>query len=72
MHEVVFDSQLLQDGHLYCPQEYANPRARFKVIVSLPDESATDTEIELVSVVDHADDFLSKEEVDYYLSLDEK
>lgn len=72
MHEVIFESQLLKDGHLYCPKEYAKPRARFKVIVSLPDEDASDAEIELASATDHSDEFLSKEEVDYYMSLDEK
>ncbi|UCH93487.1 MAG: hypothetical protein JSV88_24890 [Candidatus Aminicenantes bacterium] len=72
MQEIVFDSRLLKDGHLYCPKRYANPGAKFKVIVSLPDEDATDSEIEMAAVVDHSDDFLSKEELDYYLSLDEK
>jgi hypothetical protein len=72
MHEVIFESQLLKDGHLYCPKEYAIPKASFKVIVSLPDEIATDSEIELASVVDQSDEFLSQEEVSYYMSLDEK
>ena len=72
MHEVIFESQLLKDGHLYCPKEYAIPKASFKVIVSLPDEIATDSEIELASVVDQSDEFLSQEEVNYYMSLDEK
>ena len=40
MHEVMFESQLLKDGHLSCPKEYANPKAQFKVIVSLPDEES--------------------------------
>lgn len=72
MNEVVFDSQLLADGHLYCPKEYATPKAKFKVIVSLPDKNATDSDIEMASVVDQSDDFLSEEEVEYYMSLDEK
>ena len=72
MHEVVFESQLLKDGHLYCPKEYAKPRARFKVIVSLPNEDATDSEIELASAVDNSDEFLSEEEINYYMSLEEK
>lgn len=38
MHEVTFKSQLLEDGHLLCPEKYATPSAQFKVIVSLPDE----------------------------------
>lgn len=72
MHEVIFESQLLKDGHLYCPKKYAKPKARFKVIVSLPDEDATDVEMEMASVTDHSDEFLSKEEVDYYMGLDLK
>lgn len=43
MHEVVFKSELLEDGHLYCPKEYANPNAQFKVTVSLPGEEAVDS-----------------------------
>jgi hypothetical protein len=40
VNEMVFKSQLLKDGHLYCPKEYANPQAIFKVTVSLPDEES--------------------------------
>lgn len=72
MHKVIFESQLLKDGHLYCPKEYAKPSAKFKVIVSLPGEDATDSEIELASAVDNSDDFLSEEEINYYMSLEEK
>ncbi len=72
MHEVIFESQLLKDGHLYCPKKYAKPRAKFKVIVSLPGEDATDSEIELASAVDNSDEFLSEEEINYYMSLEEK
>jgi DNA/RNA endonuclease G (NUC1) len=72
MQEVIFESQLLKDGHLYCPKEYAIPKASFKVIVSLPEEIATDSEIELSSVVDQSDEFLSQEELSYYMNLDEK
>jgi len=69
MSEIVFESQLLKDGHLYCPKEYATPRAKFKVIVSIPDEFATDSEIELASAIDNSDESLSKEEVNY-MNLD--
>jgi hypothetical protein len=72
MHEIVFESQLLKDGHLYCPKEYATPRAKFKVIVTLPDKYATDSEIELASVIDNSDEFLSEEELNYYMSLDKE
>ncbi len=44
MSEIVFESQLLRDGHLSCPEEYANPEAQFKVIVSLPDVKTPGTQ----------------------------
>ena len=37
MQEITFQTKLLKDGHLYCPKEYASPKAIFKVVVSLPD-----------------------------------
>ncbi len=37
VHEITFQTELLNDGHLYCPKEYASPKAIFKVIVSLSD-----------------------------------
>lgn len=67
--DVVFDSELLKDGHLYCPKEYAKPAARFKVIVSLPDENAPDSEMEMAAAVDNADELLAREENEYYLNL---
>jgi hypothetical protein len=42
------------------------------LIVSLPGEDATDSEIELASAVDNSDDFLSEEEINYYMNLEEK
>jgi hypothetical protein len=38
MSKVMFESQLLQDGHLYCPQVYATPKAKFEVFVSIPED----------------------------------
>ncbi len=75
MQEAVFDSRLLNDGHLYCPKEFAKPEAKFKVIVTLPDkevEDASESDIEMAAAADNSDDFLSLEELEYYLSLDEK
>jgi hypothetical protein len=43
VHEVIFESRLLKDGHLSCPKEYADPKAQFKVIVSIPDEEPVDS-----------------------------
>ena len=37
VHKITFQTKLLKDGHLYCPKEYASPKAIFKVIVALPD-----------------------------------
>jgi hypothetical protein len=72
MREILFKSQLLKDGYLYCPKEYATPSAKFRVIVSLPDEYSTDSEIELASGIDNSDELLSEEELDYYMNLDKE
>ena len=71
MRETIFDTRLLKDGHLFCPKEFAKINAKFKVIVSFPDEDVTESEIECASVTDISNDFLSKEEVKYYLQLGE-
>jgi len=72
MHNVIFESQLLKGGYLYCPKEYAVPQAKYKVIASLPDEIAADSEIEMASVVDQPGEFISQEELNYYMSLEDK
>ena len=74
METFAFESKLLPDGNLYCPKDLMNKKnAKFKVIVTFEDEKieASDLDIELSSINDTADDFLSEEEVNYYLSLDE-
>lgn len=43
MHEAMFKSQLLEDGHLYCPEKYATPKAQFQVIVSHFEENGVKT-----------------------------
>ena len=72
MQELVFESRLLESGHLYCPKEFATNRAKFKVIVSFPEDPVTESDMELAAIVDNSDDFLSPKEIDYYLQLDEK
>lgn len=73
-HALVFDSHMLPDGHLACPQEFLHQKnVQFKVFVFL-DESkyeASKTDIELAAAQDAGDDFLSQEEVNYYLALDD-
>jgi len=74
MEELVFESKVLPDGHLYCPQELAQKKnARFKVIVTLEETKveASEQEIELSAINDVSEDFLSEEELNYYLNLEE-
>lgn len=50
MKKIVFESKLLPDGHLYCPDELAEKKdAQFKVIVTFKENvyEATNEEVEL-------------------------
>ena len=73
MKTMVFQSKLLPNGYLYCPQEIVQKKnAHFKVIVTFDEESgleASEHDIEQASMHDLSDDFLTEEEVNYYLSL---
>ena len=74
MKKVVFESELLSDGHLYCPKEIAsNKNAHFKVIVTFDEASmeASNHELELSAINDVSEDFLSEEELNYYFGLEE-
>ena len=74
METLAFESKLLPDGHLYCPKELIKKRnVKFKVIVTFEDNKieASDHDIELSSINDISDDFLSDEEINYYLNLEE-
>ena len=74
METLAFESKLLPDGHLYCPKEVARKKnVKFKVIVTFEDEKveASDHDIELSAINDVSDDFLSEEELNYYLNLEE-
>ncbi|MCH8317344.1 MAG: hypothetical protein IIA88_02410 [Bacteroidetes bacterium] len=70
MRESVFNSKLLKDGHLYCPKKFTVKDAKFKVIISIPQDNAIDSEIEMASTIDNQDDFLTEEEIKYYLQND--
>ena len=72
MPKTIFETRLLKDGHLYCPKKFARSGAKFKVIVSLPDEEPDDETFETASVTDLSADGLTEEEIDYYMQLDEK
>lgn len=72
MKNLVFKSKLLSDGHLYCPEELAHKKhANFKVVVTFEetDFEASEHEIEMSNINDVSEDFLSKEELKYYLNL---
>jgi hypothetical protein len=72
MKKMVFESKLLPDGHLYCPDEVAQKKnVHFQVIVTFKEAEleASEHEVELSSVYDTSEDFLSKEELNYYLNL---
>ncbi len=74
MKKMVFESKVLPDGHLYCPDKIAREKdAHFKVIVTFEETSleASEREIELSAIKDTSEDFLSEEEVNYYLNLKE-
>ena len=74
MNKIAFKSKLLPDGHLYCPKEFTKKKnAKFKVIVMFEDNKieASDQDIELSSIKDISENFLSQEELNYYLNLEE-
>ena len=70
----VFDSELLPDGHLACPQEFTQKKnIQFKVLVIFeePAREATDQDMERAAIQDTSEDILSDEELQYYLSLED-
>jgi hypothetical protein len=73
MKKLIFESNLLSDGHLYCPEELAHKKnAHFKVVVTFEetDREASEYEIEQSNINDVSEDFLSDEELNYYLNLE--
>lgn len=77
MKEIVFESKMLDDGHLYCPKEIKEiaemKNAQFKVIATFADNEAeaSERELEAAAVHDLSEDYLSEKEVNYYLNLKE-
>ena len=70
METVVFESRLLPDGHLYCPKEFIkNKNIRFKVVVTFEKTypEATDHDIERSTINDVSEEFLTDEEINYYI-----
>ena len=70
----IFDSQLLSDGHLSCPEEFAHKKnIQFKVLVIFEEQEreATDQEIEEAAIQDTSEDVLSQKELRYYMSLED-
>lgn len=74
MSLITFNSKLLPDGNLYCPKKYRkNKNIKFKVIAIIDDNKieASKEDIEASAIKDAMDDFLSQEELNYYLNLEE-
>jgi hypothetical protein len=72
MQTVVFESKLLPDGHLYCPEEFLQKKnVRFKVVVTLGETypEAADRDLAQAAIHDVSEDFLTSEELRYYLNL---
>ena len=72
MKKMVFESKLLPDGHLYCPDEVAQKKnVHFQVIVTFKEAEleVSEHEVELSAIQDASEDFLSEEELNYYLNL---
>jgi len=75
MNTLVFDSQLLSDGHLSCPKEFIHRKnVQFKVLVIFEDteQEALDRDIECASIQDTSDEFLTQHELNYYLELEDQ
>ncbi len=75
INTLLFDSQLLPDGHLACPQEFAHKKnIQFKVLVIFeePRRKAADHDLEYAAIQDTSDDLLSDDERQYYLSLEDR
>ncbi|MCL5991402.1 MAG: hypothetical protein M1419_04800 [Bacteroidetes bacterium] len=70
MNEIVFSSKLIDEGSLYCPKEYSYKEADYKVIVTLPESDNNSLDIESSAAIDNSEDYLSNEEINYYLTLD--
>jgi len=74
MNTLVFDSQLLSDGHLSCPEKFIhNKNVQFKVLVIFEEteQEASDRDVEQATIQDMSDEFLSQHELDYYLALED-
>lgn len=74
MNTLIFDSQLLSDGHLSCPEEFIHKKnVQFKVLVIFEEieQEASDRDVEQATIQDTSDEFLSQQELDYYLALED-
>jgi len=74
MHIASFETQVLPDGHLFCPEEFRNKQNIRFVVLLIEDKegvAASDHDIEMASVHDVSNDFLSQKELNYYMNLEE-
>jgi len=74
MNTLSFNSQLLPDGHLYCPEQFTHKKdIKIKVLVMFENtqSQASAKEIEQAAVIDNSEEFLSQEEINYYMKLED-
>jgi hypothetical protein len=74
METITFESKLMPNGYLYCPKELVDKKdANFKVVATLDGSGfeAVDYDLDMCAAKDLCEDFLSEEEVNYYINLKE-
>ena len=68
MQQIIFDSNLIDNLYLSCPKEYAIRDAKYKVVAFIPEPDEEQKDLEL-SAANDMDDFLTEDEVKYYMKL---
>ena len=69
MFEYTFETTINDDGTLNCPKEFSFKDAQYKVSVTVPDFDDIKYLSEIAALTDTNEDFLSKDELEYYISL---
>jgi hypothetical protein len=69
MLEYTFDPTINENGMLNCLNEFFSKEAHYKVSVTVPDTEDLINMREIASIIDSNDDYLSKDELNYYFSL---
>lgn len=70
MFDYNFETTIDDKGFLKCPKEYILKDAKYKVLVTNDNDDILSDLKEVSAVLDSEQDFLSNEEIEYYLALD--